>query len=357
MAEIIGKGNELETIQPVYDQLTELIRNARRKVEVAVNSELILLHWNIGKTIKSSVLSNQRAEYGKQTIDTLSRQLAQEYGRGFSRRNLFNMVRFYEAFPDLSIVQSLIAQLTWTHLLELISITDPLKRDFYLTMCANERWSVRVLKNRIATLLYERTAISQKPEATIKNDLDLLRQEKWMAPELFFRDPYVLDFLDLKDTFSEKDLENAILAELEKFILEFGVDFAFLARQKRITIDQEDYYLDLLFYHRKMRRLVLIELKLDKFRPEHKGQVELYLRWLDKYERMLDEESPLALILCAEKSAETIELLELDKSGIHVAQYLTAMPPKEILERKLHEAIVRARVMLEQRGAGADDEL
>jgi predicted nuclease of restriction endonuclease-like (RecB) superfamily len=353
MAEIIGKDNKLE-LQPVYDQLTELIRSARRKVEIAVNSELILLHWNIGKTIKSSILGNQRAEYGKQTIDTLSRQLSQEYGRGFSRRNLFNMVRFYEAFPDSSIVQSMIAQLTWTHLLELINITDSLKRDFYLTMCSNERWSVRTLKSRIATLLYERTAISQKPDATIKNDLDLLRREKQMTPELFFRDPYVLDFLDLKDTFSEKDLENAILAELEKFILEFGVDFAFLARQKRITIDQEDYYLDLLFYHRKMRRLVLIELKLDKFRPEHKGQVELYLRWLDKHERMPDEESPLALILCAEKSAETIELLELDKSGIHVAQYLTVMPPKEILERKLHEAIVRARMMLEQRGVGAE---
>jgi predicted nuclease of restriction endonuclease-like (RecB) superfamily len=353
MAEIIGKDNKLE-LQPVYDQLTELIRSARRKVEIAVNSELILLHWNIGKTIKSSILGNQRAEYGKQTIDTLSRQLSQEYGRGFSRRNLFNMVRFYEAFPDSSIVQSMIAQLTWTHLLELINITDSLKRDFYLTMCSNERWSVRTLKSRIATLLYERTAISQKPDATIKNDLDLLRREKQMTPELFFRDPYVLDFLDLKDTFSEKDLENAILAELEKFILEFGVDFAFLARQKRITIDQEDYYLDLLFYHRKMRRLVLIELKLDKFRPEHKGQVELYLRWLDKHERMPDEESPLALILCAERSAETIELLELDKSGIHVAQYLTVMPPKEILERKLHEAIVRARMMLEQRGVGAE---
>jgi hypothetical protein len=193
MAEITGKGNDLG-LQPVYDQLTELIRNARRKVEVAVNSELILLHWNIGKTIKSSVLSNQRAEYGKQTIDTLSRQLSQEYGRGFSRRNLFNMVRFYEAFPDSAIVQSLIAQLTWTHLLELVNINDPLKRDFYLTMCINERWSVRTLKNRIATLLYERTVISQRSEATIKNDLGLLRQEKQMTPELFFAIPMYWTF-------------------------------------------------------------------------------------------------------------------------------------------------------------------
>lgn len=178
-----------------------------------------------------------------------------------------------------------------------------------------------------------------------------------MSTDLFFRDPYVLDFLDLKDTYSEKDLENAILAELEKFILEFGVDFAFLARQKRLTIDQEDFYIDLLFYHRKMRRLVLIELKLDKFRPEYKGQVELYLRWLDKHERMTGEESPLGLILCAEKTAETIELLELDKSGIHVAQYLTEMPPKEILEQKLHEAIARARLTLEQRRVDTDEKI
>jgi predicted nuclease of restriction endonuclease-like (RecB) superfamily len=348
-----GKVNDLE-IQPVYNQLTELIRNARRKVEFAVNAELILLYWNIGKTIKSSILSSQRAVYGKQTIDTLSQQLSHEYGRGFSRRNLFNMVSFYDAFPELSIVQTMSAQLTWSHFVELVTIDGPLKRNFYITMCINERWSVRVLKNRIAAMLYERTAISQRPEETIKNDLETLRQEKKMTPELFFRDPYVLDFLDLKDTYSEKDLENAILAELEKFILEFGVDFAFLARQKRITIDQEDYYLDLLFYHRKMRRLVLIELKLDKFRPEHKGQVELYLRWLDKHERMQGEESPLALILCAQKSTETIELLELDKSGIHVAQYLTTMPPKELLEGKLNEAITRARIMLEQRGTNVN---
>lgn len=353
MDEMMEKANNLQ-IQPVYDQLTELIRNARRKVEFAVNSELILLYWNIGKTIKNSILNRQSTDYGKQTVEALSQQLLQEYGRGFSRRNLFNMVTFYNAIPELSRVQTLSALLTWSHLVELITIDDPSKRDFYLTMCSNECWSVRELKNRIATLLYERTAISQKPDETIKNDLELLRREKQMTPELFFRDPYVLDFLDLKDTFSEKDLENAILAELEKFILEFGVDFAFLARQKRITIDQEDYYIDLLFYHRKMRRLVLIELKLDKFRPEHKGQVELYLRWLDKYERMPGEESPLALILCAEKSAEAIELLELDKSGIHVSQYLTAMPPKEVLERKLHEAIARARFMLEQREASVD---
>ncbi len=170
-----------------------------------------------------------------------------------------------------------------------------------------------------------------------------------MTTNLFFRDPYVLDFLELKDTYSEKDLENAIINELEKFILEMGNDFAFLGRQKRITIDGEDYYIDLLFYHRKMKRLVVIELKLDKFRPEYKGQVELYLKWLNKYERADGEETPIAIILCADKSYMVAQLLELDNSGIHVAQYLTEYIPKEMLEQKLIDSIEKAKIQLEQR--------
>jgi predicted nuclease of restriction endonuclease-like (RecB) superfamily len=264
------------------------------------------------------------------------------------------MVQFYEAFPKEEIVATLSQQLTWSHIKEIISVKDELKREFYATMCSSERWSVRTLRERIASMMYERTAISKKPELTIINDLKQLREENKMSPGLFFKDPYVLDFLGLEDTYSEKDLENAILAELEKFILEMGIDFAFLGRQKRITVDNRDYYIDLLFYHRRMRRLVVIELKLEEFKPEHKGQVELYLRWLNKYERMEGEESPLALILCAEKSSETIELLELDNSGIHVAQYLTQMPPKEVFEAKLHKAIQKARLQLEQRGQNSE---
>ena len=215
-------------------------------------------------------------------------------------------------------------------------------------MCKNENWSVRTLRERKKSMLYERTAISQKPDETIKNEIDLLRNDRKMSLDLFFRDPYILDFLGLKDTYSEKDLENAILAELEKFILEMGSDFAFLARQKHFVLDGKDYYMDLLFYHRTLHRLVLIELKLGAFEPEYKGQVELYLRWLNKYERAEGEESPIALILCAEKSQETIELLELNNGSIHVAQYMTKMPPKELLETKLLQAIDNARKQLEQ---------
>ena len=253
------------------------------------------------------------------------------------------MVEFYKSFPDESIVTNLSTKLSWSHLIEIIKEKDVLKREFYITMTVNEGWSVRELNGRIQSMLFERTAISKKPEETIYNDLKQLREQKEMSVDLFLKDPYLLDFLGLKNTYSENDLETSILAELQNFILEFGSDFAFLARQKRITIDQEDYYIDLLFFHRKLKRLVAIELKLGKFKHSDKSQLELYLRWLDKYERQEGENSPLGILLCAEKSEEVIELLELDKSGIHVATYLTELPPVEWLKAKLHKSIEDAR--------------
>ena len=174
-----------------------------------------------------------------------------------------------------------------------------------------------------------------------------MREEDRVTPDLVFRDPYFLDFLGLSDTFSEKDLESAILREMESFILELGAGFSFVARQKRITVDGEDFYLDLLFFHRKLKRLIVIELKLGKFKAAYKGQMELYLRWLEKYEKEPEEETPLGLILCAGKSSEQIELLELDKSGIKVAEYMTELPKRELLEQKLHKAVELVRKRLE----------
>jgi hypothetical protein len=164
-----------------------------------------------------------------------------------------------------------------------------------------------------------------------------------MSPELVFRDPYILDFLGLQDRYLEKDLEDAILREMESFLLELGAGFTFVARQKRLSIGADDFYLDLLFYHRNLRRLVALELKIGKFKPAYKGQMELYLRWLDKHERKPGEETPIGLILCAEADADQVELLELDQSGIHVAEYLTTLPPRELLSQKLHAAIEHAR--------------
>jgi predicted nuclease of restriction endonuclease-like (RecB) superfamily len=332
-----------ENIKFLYKEIVKAIDNSKRNVVKAVNSEMVVLYWNIGRIIKTEILQSEKAEYGKSVISDLSKDLTKEYGKGYSQRNLFNMVKFFETFQDEQILQTLSAKLSWSHFVKIFYIEDDLKRDFYTIMCINEHWSVRTLTDRINSMLYERTAISKKPELTIRNDLKQLNEKNKMTTDLFFRDPYVLDFLQLQDTYSEKDIENAILSDLEKFILEMGRDFAFLGRQVRITVGKKDYYIDLLFYHRKLRRLVLIELKLGEFLPEHKGQVELYLRWLQKNEMNEGEEPPIAIILCASKNDEEIELLEVDKSGIHVGQYLTQLPPKELLQEKLHKAIERAR--------------
>ena len=240
-------------------------------------------------------------------------------------------------------VVTLSRQLSWSHFLALLPLDEALARDFYTEMCRIERWSVRTLRKKIGGMLFQRTALSKKPDDLIRQELDALRDEDRMTPALVFRDPYLLDFLELRDTYSERDLETSILRELESFILELGTDFSFVARQKRLVVDGEDFYIDLLFYHRSLRRLIAIELKLDRFKAADKGQVELYLRWLDKHERREGEGSPLGLILCAGKRQQMIELLELETSGIHVAEYLTALPPRALLEARLQTAIQRAR--------------
>ena len=274
-----------------------------------------------------------------------------EYGRGFTKRNLFNMIHFADVFPQEEIVHALSAQLSWTHFRSIISIEEPTKREFYTQMCRVEGWSTRLLQQRIDTMLYERTALSKKPAELIRQEIASLRDDDRMTPALVFRDPYVLDFLELADTYGEKDLESAILQEMQRFILELGVGFSFVARQKRMVIDNQDHYLDLLFYHRKLKRLVAIELKMGQFKAAHKGQMELYLRWLEKYETEPGEKGPLGLVLCTESARETIELLQLDASGIHVAEYLTELPPKALFEEKLHQAVLIARERFEDRKA------
>ncbi|MGD1045760.1 MAG: PDDEXK nuclease domain-containing protein [Bacteroidota bacterium] len=333
----------------LYTEIRSLIESTRRQVSQVVNSGLVTMYWQIGILIRKNVLGEERAEYGKQIFYALSRKLTEEFGTGFSQANLFHMVRFAEVFPEQKIIASLMRQLSWTHLRQIIYLDDPLKREFYSEMCRVERWSTRTLEEKISGMLYERTAISKKPTKLIKQELQSLRKEDALTPDLVFRDPYLLNFLGLKDTYSEKDLESAILREIEAFILELGTGFSFVDRQKRITIDGEDYYIDLLFFHRTLRRLVAIELKLDKFKAADKGQMELYLRWLEKYEQKPGEETPIGLILCAGKSSEHIELLQLQKSGIRVAEYMTELPPQKILERKLHQAIAMAREQLQQR--------
>jgi len=327
----------------LFDELRTLIESARVRTAQAVNAELVLLHWQIGKRIREDLLQEERAPYGEQIVVALSRQLAAEFGKGFSRQNLFRMIRFAEIFPDGEIVSSVMRQLSWTHIIYIIALDGPLQRDFYLELCRTENWSTRVLHERIQSMLFERTAISKKPDELIRRELLALRENDEMSADLVFRDPYFLDFLGLSDSYSERDLEQAILRELESFLLELGSDFAFVARQKRITVDNDDYYLDLLFFHRRLKRLIAIDLKIGKFQAADKGQMELYLRWLEENAMQENEEPPIGLILCAGKSDEHIKLLRLDDGRIRVAQYLTELPPAEMLKRKLHDALRRAR--------------
>ncbi len=338
-AKVVSNGQLLGDIR-------KLIEQSRQEVARTVNTAMVELYWSIGKRIREDLLLRQRGEYGEQIVATLSKQLTVEYGRGFTYSSLTRMMTFAEQFPDERIVATLSQQLSWSHFVELIAFDDSLKRDFYAEMCRLERWSVRVLRQKIDRLLFERTAVSKKPEELIRHDLDALRDGNLLTPELVFRDPYFLDFLGLSGTYNEKDVEQAILRELEAFISELGTDFAFVARQKRITVDDEDYYLDLLFYHRRLRRLVAIDLKLGKFQAADKGQMELYLRWLEENDMQPGEEPPLGLVLCAGKTEGHVRLLRLEESGIRTAQYLTEFPSQEILEKKLRDSIRLARQRL-----------
>ena len=340
MSELVPQADSL------LADIRRLIGGARRRAAAAVNAELTLLYWHIGQRIRTELLQGQRAEYGKQVVLTLATHLTREYGKGWGEQQLWRCLRVAESFPDEQILYTLCKELTWSHLRLLMFIDNPLKRDFYIEIARLERWSVRQLQERIKSMLFERTAISRRPEETVRRDLQALRDEGRLSPDLTFRDPYVLDFLGLADTYSEHDLESAILAELQRFIIELGSDFAFLARQKRITIDQRDYKIDLLFFHRRLRALVAIDLKVGEFEAGYKGQMELYLRYLEKYEQLEGETAPIGLILCTGKNEEHVELMRLDQSNIRVADYLTLLPDPETLRAKLHQSIEIARQRL-----------
>ena len=325
----------------LFEQIKNLIEQTKQNVAISVNSSLTMMYWEIGNKINQDILKNQRAEYGKEIVVTLSRQLQDNFGKGFDEKNLRRMMQFANAIEKQKVV-TLSRQLSWSHFLALLPLQESLKIEFYAQMSIVQNWGVRTLRERIDSMLYERTALSKQPDELIKYELNNIKQEEF-SKNMILKDPYFLDFLDINDRYLEKDLEDAILRSIEQFIFELGVGFSFIERQKRIIIDGEDFKIDLLFYNRKLKRLIAIDLKIGRFKAEYKGQMELYLKWLSKYEKEEGENEPLGIILCADKKEEQIELLELEKSGIHVAQYLTVLPPKEILEAKLHQAIESAK--------------
>ena len=319
----------------LFGDIAQLIERSQQQVVVHANSTLTQLFWQIGNRINKEILKNKRANYASSIVSTLSTQLVNQYGKNFELRNLRRMMQFAEQFLDFDIVVPLTQQLSWSHFVELLPLKNYDAKLFYANAVVTQRLGVRELRKQINTKSFERTSIA---------NFQVIKQN--VIPENTFKDPYLLDFLGLQNTFLEKDLESAILRELESFILELGKGFAFVERQKRIIIDEEDFHLDLLFYHRSLKRLVAIELKLGKFEASFKGQMELYLKWLNKYEKEEGENAPIGLILCSESSREQVELLEMHKDGIMVAEYWTELPSKNELERKLHSIIIEARERL-----------
>jgi predicted nuclease of restriction endonuclease-like (RecB) superfamily len=331
--------NIIDSNNNLLREIRSLISEAKTKVAFTINAQMTLLYWSIGKRIRNEVIKNERAEYGKQILEFLSRNLSAEYGNGFSRTSLFKMLQFYDKFTNDKIIPTLSEQLTWSHIVELLPLKSKEQIEFYSYMAIDGKWSVRELRSNINRMTFERTIANQNP----KNILSSSEANNSIHANLLLKDPYILDFLNLPENHYERDLESAILAEIEKFILELGTGFSFIARQKRLSIDEDHFYLDLLFYNRRLKRMVAIELKTGKFKPEFKGQMELYLKYLEKYETYDGELSPIGIILCTEKSSHQIELLEPNRSGIHVAEYWTELPPKEVFERKIQEFVLRSQ--------------
>jgi predicted nuclease of restriction endonuclease-like (RecB) superfamily len=322
----------------LFNDLAQIIEQGKSQITKQVNSTITMVYWQVGYKINTHILENKRAAYAKEIVSTLSIQLKNEFGKSFELHNLRRMMQFAEQFTDFSIVVPLARQLTWSHFLKILPLKKEEAKIYYAQKAIEETWSKRELQNQIERKSFERQEIAT-----------LQVPEEFIDIQNTFKDPYFLDFLGLKDGYLENDLESAILKELELFILELGKGFTFVERQKRMIIDGEDFYLDLLFYNRKLKRLVAIELKLGKFKAAHKGQMELYLKWLDKHEKQEGENSPIGLILCAEKSHEQVELLEMHKDGIMVAEYWTDLPPKKELEEKLHSLMIEVKHRLANR--------
>jgi len=336
------KSEQITDIQRIdesslFARISKIIEKRKYRAGMYANREVTLMYWEVGHHIRSTVLDGERAEYGKRVVVTLSQQLVKKYGSGFELRNLRRMVQFAELFPDLKIVSTLSTQLSWSHFIEILPLETEQARLYYANDAITRNLGIRELRKQISRKAFERQEI-----ANSQLSVDSI------MPFNVFKDPYILDTLGLKENFLEADLEKAILTELESFILEFGHGFTFVERQKRMTMDGDDYTLDLLFYHRVLKRLVAIELKIGKFVPAYKGQMEFYLKWLNRYERQIDENEPIGIILCTKASRNQIELMELDKSGIAVAEYWTNLPPREDFERKIKEILIEAKERLER---------
>ena len=337
---------DTKAIEQVSDNLfqgvAEIIDDARQRVVVYVNKHANMMFWQIGHFINEDLGYKQYSSYGDKILATLSQRLTARYGKGYTYSAVTRMMKVARLYPEEEMFATLSQTLTWSHFLELVTIEDGTKRLFYQQMGIAEHWSVRQLRDKQDAMTYERSLIAVKPEDEIVRTLEKISPTH-MEPDAVLRNSYVLDFLGLSGYYTEEELEDAIARQLEGFILELGQGFAFLERQKRFTIDGTDYKLDLLFYHRKLKCLVAIDLKLGKFKPQYKGQMELYLKYMQKYDMQPDENPPIGLLLCSEGNTEHIELMMLNEDRIKVAQYLTCLPDKQWFVDKLNRSILIAK--------------
>jgi predicted nuclease of restriction endonuclease-like (RecB) superfamily len=291
------------------------------------------LYWQIGHLLIRHALDPCRVEYASQIVADVSWELVTRRGAEYTKKSLDQMIRFATAFPEERTVRALSTQLSWSHFKRLSNIPSPHKRDYYTWMCHIEGWSTGALADKVSGMVYERSSLSAEPEECIRRQLTALGQTGEVTPALVLRDLYRLDFLDLAETFSERELEAAIMRELERFIDELGVGFTFVGRQRRNPCYRRASYIDLLFYNRHLRRLVAVELKIGEFKLADLGQVSYYLGWLDRHVRHPVERPPFGIILCTGKRRDLTEYLDLEECQIHVAEYQTRLPARSMLKR------------------------
>ena len=334
----IGTTNGVVNESKLFEYVTAIIETRKNRASATANHETTMMFWDVGRLISAVVLDHKRATYGKKILSELATKLTAKYGRNFAERNIYRMIQFSQQFTNFEILSTLSTKLSWSHFIELLPLKTYEAQLYYATDVSYYGYGVRELRRQISRKAYERREIAN---ANITDEN--------LMPFNIFKDPYLLDMYGLKDNHLEADLENAILADIESFILEFGQGFTFAGRKKRMIIDGEDIILDLLFYNRLLRRLVAVELKLGRFKAQDMGQMLLYLKWLDRHERLPHEESPIGIILCATANREKIELLEMDKAGIAVAEYWTHLPPKAEFATKIREIMEEAKERLERR--------
>lgn len=339
------------SLSTLANAIAAQIEQARGQVRQAVNTAMVQSYWKIGRLIvEDEQQGQQRAEYGKQQLQNLSQLLTDRLGKGFDVTNLRNMRAFYLAFPKRDAVR---LELSWTHYRTLLRLDNPAAREWYIKETLTQSWTARALERQISTLYYERLLASQD-KALVEQEAKANTQSLAESAKDYLRDPYILDFLNLDDkSYQESELEQAIISNLQQFLLELGKGFAFVERQQRIRFDDEDFYIDLVFYNFKLKCFLLVDLKLGKLKHQDIGQMDTYVRLYDEQRKGNDDNPTIGLVLCSEKSEAVVKYSVLaDQKQLFAAKYLPYLPTEEELKRELERERVQAVAKIQQKELG-----